>query len=250
MKPPSPRRIAVVFLQAKCNMTCTFCATDNRVEALSLQDVDEVLSVLKAGGVQEVIFGGGEPFAWTPGVLEAAARAKAMGLTVQIGTNGLAMPEYHAHLPQVDRYILPLEASQAEIHDWHRRAADGHHAVVMRRLEELGKAGKSVTLSTVVMRSNHQVLGDLAHWIEGYQGRYGNVHAWHLYRLLPIGRGGAVHEPELATDYDAACAKVRQIPWSFPVLKRPDMLHSKCVGFYWREAGEWHEQAPFRLLKG
>jgi MoaA/NifB/PqqE/SkfB family radical SAM enzyme len=172
--------------------------------------------------------------------MELAVKAKAMGCFVQAGTNGIALPPEYAQASAIDRYILPLESASASIHDSLRKHKGGHHGLILSRLEELGRAGKPVTLSTVITRSNLPRLGDLAGFITAYQNRFGNLHAWHLYRMLPFGRGGAESGARLdvgKAEYDSACARLRGAYPGIRIIKRPDMLNSESVGFFWIEKG-------------
>lgn len=248
MHEDSHRRIAVLFLQAHCNMTCSFCATENRVETLSMEKAQSFLRLLRKRGLHEIILGGGEPLTWKPGAMALAGFAKSLGFHVQIGTNGIALDSSQARSPAVDRFILPLESVSAQVHDALRRFRTGHHALVLRRLDELGRVGKPITLSTVVTQSNADALAELARWIEDYHARFGNVHAWHLYRFLPVGRGGGPNASRLATDYQRACAALQGRNPGFRILRRPDMQHSRCVGFFWREGARWLGQSPYPLM--
>jgi MoaA/NifB/PqqE/SkfB family radical SAM enzyme len=233
-------KIAVLFLQPQCNMTCTFCITEDGFASMTLEQAVETLKRLKAAGVGNVILGGGEPFFWPPGAMALAAEAKRMGLFVQAGTNGLAMPDGYASSADIDRYIIPLESVSARIHDSLRHSARGHHSVIQARMQELGRAGKSMTLSTVITRRNLDGMRGLGESLLEYQQRYGNLHAWHLYRLLPFGRGGSVNGERLDTgkeEYDRVCAELRGAFPGLRIIKRPDMLNSESVGFFWIEGG-------------
>lgn len=241
-------RIAVIFLQPQCNMTCLFCATEDGFQSLTLEQGMAMIQALKANGVKNVILGGGEPFAWKPGPLNLARYAKSLDMFVQIGTNGISLPRGFATNSWVDRYILPLESSDAVIHDALRLHDGGHHRVILDRLEALGYAGKPVTLSTVVTRANIDGLRDLGKRLSWYHGAFGTLHAWHLYRLLPIGRGGAKHGPGLSIgieDYHRACERIRRQEPTLHIIKRPDMLRSSTVGFFWMEAGSCRSSSPY-----
>lgn len=238
------------FLQPGCNMTCRFCATEDGFQNLTLEQGIALTDGLVAAGVARIILGGGEPFAWKPGALRLAKAAKQAGAEVQIGTNGIAMPEGYADCPWVDRYILPLESADASLHDRLRLHLGGHHRLVLQRLHALGRAGKSVTLSTVVNRLNSEVLLRLGRLLSDYQGVFGNLHAWHLYRMLPIGRGGALHGRSLGIgldEYRKACDTVREDFPDLRILKRPDILHSKSVGFFWMHGDKLRAQSPYGL---
>lgn len=242
--------IAVLFLQPQCNMTCLFCVTEDGFHSLTLEEGMSMVRTLKAHGVDNVILGGGEPFAWKPGPLELARFAKSLGMTVQIGTNGISLPPGFETCPWVDRYILPLESSQPEPHDILRHHKGGHHKIILGRLETLGRAAKAVTVSTVITRENVDSIGDLGRLLGDYHRTYGNLHAWHLYRLISAGRGGSRHGPRLDVgkeEYHRVCDQVRLQESSLRILKRPDMLHSSSVGFFWMQGKTVRSQSPYKV---
>jgi MoaA/NifB/PqqE/SkfB family radical SAM enzyme len=228
-------------------MACTFCITDNRVRCLDFSRVVALLEKLREQGVHHVIFGGGEPALWPHGLFRAAEAAKSMGFHVQVGTNAIALPPDFAGCEAVDRYILPLESTEAFVHNSMRIHRENHHALIGRRLESLARAGKSVTLSTVVTAANRNGIPRLAAFLRLYHREWGNIHAWHLYRFLPMGRGGAAHGEALdlpAPEYRRACAEARIQHPPFPVYKRPDMYGSKSVGFFWYEGDSLRCHCP------
>ncbi len=118
-----------------------------------------------------------------------AGKATSMGFFVQFGTNGSDLSEGYPEAPGIDRFIIPLESPSARVHDSLHYHACGHHAVIRSRKDELGQAGKSATISTVVTRHNIPQLPDLGALLSGYQSLYGNLHAWRLNLLVPMGSG-------------------------------------------------------------
>lgn len=252
--PELHERVAVLMLHAGCNMHCDFCISDNRISEMSFAQGVEALGRLRARGFGNVVFGGGEPFVWRHGVAELAARAKALGFLTQIGTNGVALPPYFERLECFDRYVLPLDAADAKTHNDLRHYRGEHYQIIAGRLELLREVGRPVTISTVVTSRNAETLALLADYLEGYVRRGGQLHAWHLYKFLPYGRGGARHAETLDLSlaaYHAACDIVRSRALPFRVYKRPDMRHSRNVDFFWHEgdsfmAGSesWSTRAP------
>jgi len=233
-------KIAVLFLHPACNMSCTFCITDNALDTMTFAQAQEVLAVARSRSMTNVVFGGGEPFAWPHDMLRLAGWAKSQGHFVQVGTNGISMPEEPAYVDVIDRYVLPLDAAEASIHNQSRRYGAGHHGLVLGRMEALRHAGKSVTVSTVVTTRNSGHLEGIAELLNDYAARGGRLHAWHLYKFIPEGRGGATHADELdiaEAAYDAACARVKDRCAGFRVFKRKDMRHSRSVDFFWMEDG-------------
>lgn len=239
--PQRPVSVAVLFLQPRCNMTCSFCVTEDDFDAFEPAAARELLARLAQRGVETVTFGGGEPFAWPGGVMALAREAKRLGLRVQVGTNGVALPRGFERATEIDRWVLPLESTDPAVHDGLRRhGSGGHHALVLRRLEALGRAGRSATVSTVVTRPNAAGLGDLARWLGEHHARHGHLHAWHLYRFLPLGRGGRAHAAELEIpldEYERRCDEVRELDLPFRLFRRRDMYRSRVVEFFWMKDG-------------
>lgn len=241
-------RIAVLFLQPQCNMTCTFCITRDGFQAMTESQAAKLILSLEAKGVRNLILGGGEPLSWPHGIVGTAKFAKAHGMFVQVGTNGIALTDKLIAAPEIDRFILPLESADAVPHDSMRILKGGHHAVVLDRLDRAAALGKPVTVSTVVTRKNLNGLTALADFLSRYRERGGGLHAWHLYRMLSQGRGGSLHGRDLATgldDYRSACREVRSLHPDIRIYQRPDMLRSATVGFFWMEAGTVRSHSPF-----
>lgn len=234
------KRIASVFLLPDCNMACTFCGSETDFAVMSKVQAESLLAELAAQGLHNIVLGGGEPFLWPHGLPELARLAKGMGFTVQVCTNGIHLPEGFEGMRAFDRFILPLEAMDPAVHDRLRRHPGGHHAVVMARLQALVEAGREITISTVVTGENLQELPALAAFLGDLKTRGAHLHAWHLYRFLPVGRSGARHAAALATDfptYARALDGVRKTDLGFPVYRRSDMLHASSVAYVWAEGG-------------
>ncbi len=226
--------VVVVMLHPGCRMACRFCATDHFRE-LSFGEALEAVLTARDAGARSVVLGGGEPFEWRHDVVRLAARAKSAGLLVQVGTNGIPLPEGFARLPGIDRYVLPLESVDPAVHDGLRIWRASHHELMLDRLEELRAAGKPVTVSTVVTRQTAPGLPDLARFLAGYRASGGALHAWHLYRFLPVGRGGRPNAAALdldAGEFRRACDAAKAMCPGFPVYRRDDMFRSRTVDFY------------------
>lgn len=236
----SPPAIAVVFLHAACNMTCTFCGTENRVDSLTLDQAQDTLRVVRRRGIENIVLGGGEPFVWKHDVLALARDAKVMGFFVQIGTNGIDLPIGFESVDHVDRYVLPLDGHDAESHNAVRIARDGHFETIVDRLETLRSAKRSVTVSTVVTSRNVTTLDRISERLADYTKRGGQLHAWHLYKFLPIGRGGRESADELSISdagFIEACTSVKAAHPELTIYRRNDMRFSKHVDFFWYENG-------------
>lgn len=239
--------VVVLMLHGDCNMHCTFCINDAGMQCMTWEDALEGLDWAHAWGARTVVLGGGEPFTWPHDVVRLAQVAKERGFLVQVGTNALHLPDNWEALPWFDRWVLPIESAEARSHDRMRLTAGSHHEVIRARLETLGRAGRSVTLSTVVTATNVEVLDSLADWILEYHARWGNVHAWHLYRFIPHGYGIRHADTLLLpdADYQAIVDRIKSRGLPFQVFRRSDMSRSRTVEFLARRAGRltWGEDA-------
>jgi MoaA/NifB/PqqE/SkfB family radical SAM enzyme len=237
--------VAVMMLLPQCNMSCSFCVTEDTMGTFSYQQAAALLDRLKEEGFESVVIGGGEPLAWPHGLLDLTRQAKARGFLVQVGTNGILLPGGFESIDSIDRYVLPLDGATSEVHNAVRHYRDGHFQIVIDRLERLRRSGKSTTISTVITRLNQAHLPNLAALLIELDGHRPFLHAWHLYQFIPEGRGGNLHRDELqleASEYHCACSAVKQADCRFQIFKRPDMLHSKTVEFFWMNDETLHRQ--------
>jgi len=243
-----PISVAVVLLQPECNMTCSFCVTEDDFEPLRYPAAVGLLDDLVRRGVRSVVFGGGEPLTWPGDVVRLAGEARERGLLVQIGTNGVDLPDGFAGLEDIDRWVLPLESTDPEVHDALRHHAASHHAIILDRLGHLQTAARSVTLSTVLTPENLAGLEELARFLGRYHAVAENVHAWHLYQFLPLGRGGRPNRERLTipeASYRAACARIKRLDLPFRVFVRADMYRATTVEFFWSENGRIRSGSEF-----
>ncbi len=221
-------------------MSCLFCASEADFSVMSFEQAGALLDALRGGGIDNVVFGGGEPFLWPHGLERLAEVASRLGFLVQVCTNGVSLPEGFERLGSIHRYILPLESMDPHLHDRLRRHPDGHHRLVLERIDTLSGSGRELTISTVVTRENLGELGRIADYLERLAGRGVRLHAWHLYRFLPVGRQGRRNADELgvsAAAYRQACRSIKAREPHFRVYRRDDMLRSSSVEFFWYEHG-------------
>lgn len=238
----SPRKsIASLFLTPRCDMSCRFCASETDFSVMTFDQAEALLRALACRSVRNVVFGGGEPFQWPHDLLELTAVARDLGFLVQVCTNGLCLPDRFERVATIDRYLLPLESMDSERHDALRRSAMGHHRVVRSRIERLAGSGRELTVSTVVTRENHDELGEIARFLRQSRDSGVAIHAWHLYRFLPVGRGGQPNAARLDLSVERfrrACGSARLAAEGIRVYRRDDMLRSSRVEFFWFERGE------------
>ena len=68
--------VAVIFLRPACNMSCSFCITENNFDAITYPQARDLLHLLKKEGFNNIVFGGGEPFEWPGDLLLLTQEAK------------------------------------------------------------------------------------------------------------------------------------------------------------------------------
>ncbi len=232
--------VAVIFLHPACNMTCTFCITEDNFEAMSEAQAADLWKTLKKEKFTSVVFGGGEPFVWPGNLVRLSQEAKRLGFVVQVGTNAAALPQNFASIPAIDRYVLPLESVDGNIHNKMRFHKEKHHQEIMDCLQKLRGAQKSVTISTIITKGNKDGLEKLALFLKEVDQPRPFIHAWHLYKFIPEGRGGRVNADALAIpdqEYTVVCDEVKAMAMPFPVYRRKDMYRSKTVDFFWYQRG-------------
>ena len=207
---------------------------------MSFAQAERLLRGLRALTIRNVVLGGGEPFLW-PHDLERLTRlARGLGFLVQVCTNGASLPVGFERIKSIDRYILPLESMDPAIHDGLRVHPAGHHHRVLDHIDSIAGSGRQLTVSTVVTRDNFDHLAEVAEFLTRSEAQGVDLHAWHLYRFLPVGRGGTSSADRLAItdeEFVGACSRVRQRTLPFRVYRRDNMLRSSSVEFFWYESG-------------
>lgn len=244
--------VAVLFLHPACNMKCSFCITEDNFDAMSEPQAASLLKTLKKEKFASVVFGGGEPFAWPGNLVKLSQEAKRLGLEVQVGTNAAALPKNFVSIPTIDRFVLPLESVDSAVHNKMRFHKEKHHQEIVDCLQKLRSAKKGVTISTIITKVNKDGLKELAVFLKKLNQPQPFIHAWHLYKFIPEGRGGRVNAEALAvtdTEYNAVCDAVKAMGMPFPVYKRPDVYRSRSVDFFWFQHGKLQRASVNRDTK-
>ncbi|MBO46875.1 MAG: hypothetical protein CMJ96_08265 [Planctomycetes bacterium] len=238
----SAKTIATVFLLPDCDLSCRFCASDLGFDCMEESQALHFMEELSESGYQSVVLGGGEPLLWPGDLFRIAGRARELGLTVQLNTNGVAWPEGLENNNGIQRVILPLDGASRASHDWLRAPRGGHRDLVEDRLGRLISTGKEATVGTVVCKKNQTELPLLYRELKEKCSTGLQLHAWHLYRFRPVGRGGARANRE--TEFGLAkrefrdlCTPLQTSECSFQVFRRPDMTRSREVDFFWFQDG-------------
>ena len=169
--PAAPgKTIAAIFLLPNCDMGCTFCASDLGFDRMSFEQACNLIQALSNAGYHNVVLGGGEPALWRDGdknLADVAHFAKGLGLTVQVNTNGIRLPQNFAQLDHVDRFIFPMDGASATKHDSLRvilgAKPGGHFDLVKRRVAECIEAVDTDTIHASGIAQSHGTSQSLRH---------------------------------------------------------------------------------------
>ena len=180
-----------------CNLSCRYCKADARdvandrrfegqrerhelttVEGLALIDSIATFHPL-------LVFTGGEPLLRRDleTLIEHASRS---GVRAALATNGLLIDERKARKLKergLSAVSISIDSADAEVHDA-ARGTNGAYNSALRAIKAMAKARVSVQVNTTVTKANVgtlQAINDVV--------RASGAHAWHVFFLVPTGRG-------------------------------------------------------------
>lgn len=148
--------IAYIELTRKCNLQCKHCLNNSGIEipnALSEDEMNNLVEKLSDAGLQEVRFTGGEPLLF-PAIYKIIHNATEKGLFVSIGTNGtlinneIALKLKKAGLKKAIVSIDGTEKMNDEIR------GKGSFKKAINGIEVLTNNGIDVRINSVIMHSN------------------------------------------------------------------------------------------------
>jgi molybdenum cofactor biosynthesis enzyme MoaA len=177
----------LVELSPRCNNACVFCSQAlERCNGVREADDSYLQQVLSAASGARVAVVGGEP-TLDPRLASLCARALQAGaqaIVVQTNARMLAYPRYAGELAQagVSALEVSLQGSSVPMHDYHT-AVSGSFKQTVRGIANAVAAGMSVSVTTVVTRSNLRHLSEIVRVVHALGAR-----ALRLRRVRPVGR--------------------------------------------------------------
>ncbi len=196
-----PRVLAWEVTQ-RCNLNCIHCrasAGDSAPEGeLSLSEYKELIDDVAGFASPIIILTGGEPLL-RDDIYDIASYAVSSDLRTAVSTNGTLIDEDVAQkllAAGVSTCSISLDGSTAAVHDDFRQQPGAFSASVsgMKILQE---AGIKVQVNTSLTRRNTHDLDNIYRLVKEL-----GAHAWHLFMLVPTGRGTADAELISAEDYE------------------------------------------------
>ncbi len=219
----------------KCNLRCAYCgAVDAPHREWETEKIVHGLEELYRAGARWITFGGGEPLLRSD-IETLITKAKEIGFTVFVSTNGRFVPEKIDILRQVDNVNLSLDGPEA-IHDEIRGA--GAFADTMTAAKTLQENSIPFSYQCVLAKHNLNHLKETLGIAKGQ-------HAWMMFQP--------------ATQWlDSSTAPNPTAPLTEPYRKAIDELISlKKVGYPIANSKAglkhlrlWPDNAPIRCLAG
>lgn len=197
-------RVMALELTRRCNLACIHCratAGDSAPEGeLSLDEYKALIDNVASFASPILILTGGEPLL-RPDLYEIASYGTARGLRVAVSTNGTMVDQEVAKklvAAGVETCSISIDGSTPEVHDDFRQQP-GAFAASVEGMKALQEAGIKVQVNTSLTLRNMHDLDNIFNLVKRL-----NAHAWHVFMLVPTGRGGEAGESELITadDYE------------------------------------------------
>jgi MoaA/NifB/PqqE/SkfB family radical SAM enzyme len=187
-------RIRMLYIQLlyRCNFACQHCFHGELLQAegsYTEQEVQAMLRYFRAQyGLAAVTFLGGEPLLH-PAVVEVCREAKALGLTVEICTNGHF--GFRHQVEQLTPYLDKLRISLEGLEPANDRIRQpGSFASAMRTIKLAHQLGIPLGATMTVTATNFGDVVPLARLLEQC-----GVQELKLHCLRPV--GNAAHHPDL-----------------------------------------------------
>jgi AdoMet-dependent heme synthase len=192
-----PLRMIAWELTRNCNLDCVHCRAragagchDNE---LSLEECKRIVDDVASFSSPTIILTGGEPLL-RDDILEIIKYVKKKGLRPVIAVNGTLVNRQVAEDLKdagILRVSMSIDGKDGPAHDSFRRVSGSFDAVI-RAAEVLSGAGLSFQINTTVTKLNVDSLADIYALVR----RIGAV-AWHVFLLVPVGRGEGLKGEEL-----------------------------------------------------
>ncbi|MCP4669618.1 MAG: radical SAM protein [Deltaproteobacteria bacterium] len=195
-------RVLAWEITRKCNLHCIHCralaSEDAPQGELTLAEYRTLIDDVAGFSRPIIILTGGEPLL-REDLFDIAAHASAAGLRVAVSTNGTLVTHDTARrlaASGVASCSISIDGSNAEVHDDFRKQAGAFEAS-LRGMKILQEAGIKVQINTSLTRRNMHDLENIYQLVKDQK-----AHAWHIFMLVPTGRGESVADDELITSED------------------------------------------------
>ena len=217
-------------LTRNCNLNCVHCraaASKGPYEGeLTLTECKNIVDQISAFAAPTIILTGGEPLL-REDIFDIIEYGTSRGLRLVMAINGTLLTEDKARGMKeggIKRVSLSLDGKNAESHDSFR-GVKGSFDSVMRASEMLKGVDLPFQINTTVTRLNVEDLQDIYNLVKAIGGV-----AWHIFLLVPVGRGKGLKGEELTTK-----AYEDVLNWLYSVEKKDELeMKVTCAPHYYR----------------
>ena len=229
-----PLRMVAWELTRSCNLACVHCrasaANGPHEGELSTGECRKIIDEIVSFSTPTVILTGGEPL-MRPDLFDIVEYGEKKGLRMVIAVNGTLVDEDTALRLKdagIRRVSLSVDGRDGQSHDSFRGVAGSFDAVT-NAAGILLKTGLPFQINTTVTALNVNELDD----IYSLARSIGAV-AWHVFLLVPVGRGKELKGKELsAGDYEEVLHHLRRIE-----TKNELEIKVTCAPHYYRIVAE------------
>ena len=217
-------------LTRNCNLNCIHCraaASKGPHEGeLTLPECKQVIDQIASFASPTIILTGGEPLL-RDDIFDIIEYGNAKGLRLVMAINGTLLTEEKAFLIKeggIKRVSLSLDGKDAKTHDAFRGVIGSFNSV-MRAADTLNGVGLPFQINTTVTRHNVEDLLDIYSLVKAI----GAV-AWHVFLLVPVGRGKGLKGKELNTE-----AYENVLNWLYDIESKHEIeMKVTCAPHYYR----------------
>ncbi len=221
-------------LTRNCNLACVHCracATSGPHEGeLSTAECRKIIDDISGFSTPVIILTGGEPL-MRPDLFDIIEYGRSKGLKMVIAVNGTLVDKDSAERLKasgIQRVSLSIDGKDRQSHDAFR-AVNGSFDAVVRAAKTLTEGGLPFQINTTVTALNAGQIDDIYSLARAL-----GAAAWHIFLLVPVGRGRELKGKELsAADYENVLRHLRAVE------KRNEIeMKVTCAPHYYRIVSE------------
>lgn len=225
-----PLRMIAWELTRNCNLSCVHCrasaASGPHEGELSTEECRRIIDDIVSFSEPTIILTGGEPLL-RPDIFDIIEYGNGRGLRLVIAINGTLLDIEKAHRLKasgIKRVSLSMDGKDRKGHDSFR-GVDGSFSAVIRATQIFKDVGLPFQINTTVTKLNADDLDEIYKSVRSL----GAV-AWHIFLLVPVGRGTGLKGSELsAKTYENV------LQWLYGVEKRNEIeMKVTCAPHYYR----------------
>jgi len=236
-------RMVAWEITRSCNLSCLHCRAESEKGPypgeLSTEECFKVIDDIASFAKPVIILTGGEPLL-RKDVFEIAAYGTKQGLTMVMAPNGTLLTEENAKqalASGIKKISISLDGPDAESHDKLRQVPGALEGAI-KGIKIAQAEGIGVQINSTISKRNIHLLDKIIKLAEDLK-----VDAYHLFLLVPAGRGKLMEDEELSPEqYEKTLEHLAQ------KAKDSSMeIKTTCAPHYNRLLVETHQAKPADL---